>query len=169
METRGEEKNQKEEALKESLLKRTEKMLDACVSDALSQEVLSCDHEDLAAKAVRMILENNFLGVLLTKEGTPSNMVTAFDLLRLAYEEIFNPERDFLRAKLGDLVSEKEFVYVGPETKLREALNIMLEKRIRTLPVIKDKKILGVCSMIDLMNWYRKTHDEIRTGELKLS
>ena len=163
----GEDQNGQK--LKERLLKRTEQMLEACVADVLRQDVLSCDYEDLAAKAVRMILEHNFLGVLLMKEGRPFNMVTAFDLLRLAYEEVFNPERDFLRAKLGDLVAEKEFVYVGPQTKLREALNIMLGKRVRTLPVIEDNKVLGICSMIDLMNWYRKTHDEIRTGELALS
>ena len=163
------EENQIEQELKEGLLKRTGQMLEACVEDALTREVLSCDYEDLVAKGVRMILEHNFLGVLLMKEGRPYNMVTAFDLLRLAYEEVFNPERDFLRAQLGELVAEKEFVYVGPRTKLREALNIMLEKRVRTLPVIEDDKVLGVCSMIDLMNWYRKTHDEIRTGKLALS
>ena len=158
-----------EEKLKEYLLKRTEEMLDASAADVLSKNILSCDHEDLAAKAARMILEHNFPGVLLMKEGRPFNMVTAFDLLRLSYEEVFDPERDFLRAKLGDLVSEKEFIYVSPETKLREVLNIMLDKRIRTLPVIEEDRVLGVCSMIDLMNWYRKTHDELRTGKLDRS
>ncbi len=159
--------NEKEEqALKEMLLVRTRKLLDTSVKEVLIKNVLSCDFNDLVAKGARIMLENNFLGIIIIKEGRPVNIVTAFDLLRLAYNEVFDPTRGFLLTKLGELVEEKEFISIGPDTKLREVLNIMVTKRVRTLPVIQENEVLGVCTIIDLMHWYRKTHEEIRTGKL---
>lgn len=158
--------NKEEQKLKEMLLQRTKGMLDATIDDVYTPEVLSCDYNDLAAKAVRTLLEQSVLSVLVIKDGVPFNIVTVFDLLRLAYEEVFDPKRDFMRLKVGDIISEREFIYVAPKTKLYEVVNLMLEKRVRLLPVIDKGNILGVCSTIDLMKWYQQTHEEVRTGKL---
>lgn len=152
--------------LKDRLLERTRSMLDAVVDDIMTSDVLACDYNDLVAVGARLVLENQILGVLVMKDGKPFSTLTTFDLLNLAYEEVFDPERDFLRMKVGDLVKDKPLVSVPTGTRLREALNIMLDRSTRTIPVIDDGVVRGIVSLLDMTRWYRDTHNEIRTGKL---
>ncbi|MCB1308429.1 MAG: CBS domain-containing protein [Leptospiraceae bacterium] len=154
------------EDLKDRLLERTRRMLDATVDEVMTREVMTVDAGDLAAKAARYILENGFLGLLVMKDGRPQNMVTAFELLRLSYEEVFDENRDFMRMKIGDLIADKEFVSVRSGTRLRDVLNLMCDRHVRSVPVIDEGLVRGIVSMPDLVRWYRDTHDEVRTGKL---
>ncbi len=156
----------KDEDLREFLLQRTQRMLDAIVEDVMTRDVLSVDVNDLSAKAARLILENGVLGVLVMKDGRAFNMVTAADLLRLSYEEVFDENRDFLRLTVGKLVEEKEFVSVPSGTRLRELLTVMVDRHVRSVPIIDGGMVRGIVSMTDLIAWYRNTHDEVRTGKL---
>jgi signal-transduction protein with cAMP-binding, CBS, and nucleotidyltransferase domain len=155
-----------EDALKKKLLDRTQRMLEAVVDEVMTRDVMTVDANDLCAKAARLILDNGVLGVLVMKDARAHNMVTSSDLLRLSYEEVFDEKRDYLRTTVGELVADKEFVSVPGGTKLRELLNIMVERRIRSVPVIDGGMVRGLVSMSDLIHWYRGTHEEVRTGHL---
>ncbi|MBX7056912.1 MAG: CBS domain-containing protein [Leptospirales bacterium] len=155
-----------DEQLKQRLLERTQHMLEASVEELMTREVITVDYNDLCAKAARILLEHHFLAVLVLKEGKPFNIATAHDLLRLGYEEVYDANRDYLRMKVGDLVKDKEFVSVRSGTRLRDLLNIMVAKKIRTVPVIDEQFVRGVVSLTDMVRWYRDTHDEIKTGRL---
>ena len=155
-----------EEILKSKLLDRTQRMLDAIVDEVMTREVLTVDVNDLTAKAARLILDNGVLGLLVMKEGKAFNMITATDLLRLSYEEVFDADRDYLRQTVGQLVGDREFVSVSTGTKVRELLNIMVERRVRAVPIIDGGMVRGLVSISDLIKWYRDTHAEVRTGHL---
>ncbi len=153
--------------LKDKLLERTTKMLEASVDDVMTRNVSTCDWNDLCAKPARMILENGFLGVLVMKDGHPKAMLTTFDLLRLSYEEVFGKDRDYMNFTVGQLLKDKPLVSVPPATKLHALLNIIVEQNVRTVPVIDEEgRLHGIVSMTDLTRWYRNTHDEVRTGRL---
>ena len=155
-----------DEFLKVKLLERTQRMLTAQVAEVMTADVVTVDATDLTAKAARLILDNGILGVLVMKDGHPYNLVNSVDLLRLAYEEVLEPERDFLRMTVGDLIREKEFLSVRSDMKVREMLNIMVERRLRAIAVIDEGFLKGVVSLTDLVRWYRDTHAEVRTGHL---
>lgn len=151
---------------KEKLAQRTMRMLEATVDEVMTTDVITCDYDDLSAKAARLIMEHGFLGILVMKQGHAHTMLTSFDLLKLGYEEVFDPDRDYLKITVGQLVGDKPLVSVAPGTKLREALNVMLENRMRTIPVLEEGKVYGILSLLDMTRWYRDTHDEVRTGKL---
>ena len=119
-----------------------------------------------AAAAARTCLENGFLGVLVMRDGTPLGTITVFDLLRLSYEDSLDIERNFLKVTVEQVIEGKEMVSVSSDAFLREALNLMIAKKVRSLPVIDDGKILGILSYVDMVRWYRRTHDEVRTGKI---
>ena len=153
--------------IKDKLLDRTRQMLEASVDEVMTREVLTVDYDDFASKATRMFLEKGILGVLVMKDGHPFSMLTTFDLLSLGYEEVYDPDRDYLRLQVGKLVDDKPLVSVPLGTKLRDAMNIMLDRNIRAIPIIgEDGVIHGMMSMVDMMRWYRSTHNEIKTGKL---
>ncbi|MBI3394646.1 MAG: CBS domain-containing protein [Spirochaetia bacterium] len=151
--------------LKDRLLDRSTKLLEASVEELMTTQVSTCDVNDLAAKPARMILENGFLGVLVIKDGHPVTMVTTFDLLKLAYEEGFGLNKDYMNMTVGELIKDKPLVSVPPGTKLHSLLNLMVERNVRTVPVIDADGVLhGIVSMTDMSRWYRDTHEEVRTG-----
>tara|TARA_B100001939_G_scaffold347909_1_gene371268 strand:+ start:5428 stop:5919 length:492 start_codon:yes stop_codon:yes gene_type:complete len=156
----------KDHGLKEKLLRRTQKMLEAKVSDVMTRDVVTCDARDPAAAAARICLENGFLGVLVMRDGVPLGTITVFDLLRLSYEDSLDIERNFLKVTVEQVIEGKEMVSVPPDAFLREALNLMISKKVRSLPVIDDGKIMGILSYVDMVRWYRRTHDEVRTGKI---
>ena len=156
----------KDHGLKEKLLRRTQKMIEAKVSDVMTPDVITCDARDPAAAAARICLENGFLGVLVIKDGTPLGTITVFDLLRLSYEESLEIERNYLKTTVEHVIEGKEMVSITSDAYLREALNLMISKKVRSLPVIDDGKVMGILSYVDMVRWYRRTHDEVRTGKI---
>ena len=49
-------------------------------------------------------------------------------------------------------VMTTEFIYVGKETKLTRVLQLMVDHRIRSMPVIEaDRRLSGVISRDDVM------------------
>ena len=135
-----------DEDIKARLLERTRGMLDALVDEVMTTDVVTVDYNDFVSKPARLILENGFMGVLVMKEGKPFTIVTQFDLLSLAYEEVFDPDRDFLRLTVGELLKDKPLVSVPTGTRIREAMNIMLDRNMRAMPVIDEGRVRGIFS-----------------------
>jgi CBS domain-containing protein len=46
-----------------------------------------------------------------------------------------------------------ETVSVGPNHSVEECMKLMTEKHVRHLPVLEGKKVLGIVSIGDLVNW----------------
>ena len=71
-------------------------------------------------------------------------------------------ERDYARkiilfgkasreTRIGDMMS-KEITVVQPSNTIQECLHIMTQKKVRHLPVVDDKNLLGIVSIGDAVN-----------------
>ncbi|XVF33822.1 hypothetical protein REPUB_Repub18cG0003700 [Reevesia pubescens] len=72
-------------------------------------------------------------------------------------------ERDYLRkiivhgrssksTKVGDIMTEEnKLITVTPETKVLRAMQLMTDNRIRHIPVIDDKEMVGMVSIGDVV------------------
>jgi CBS-domain-containing membrane protein len=68
---------------------------------------------------------------------TPAHMVPRYD--------------DLMKRTVADIMTA-EFIYVGTETKLTRVLQLMVDHRIRSMPVIdNDQRIAGIISREDVM------------------
>jgi len=147
------------------VIERSERLLKATVDDVMTKNVITVDYDDPASKAARIILENGFLSLLIMKEGKPFNTISIFELLRLGYEETFDKNKDYLTTKVGELVQNKKFYYLPSGTLLREAVNFMMERKLRTIPIITNQVVNGVLSIVDMVQWYRLNHEEVLIGK----
>ncbi|MFX7006118.1 CBS domain-containing protein, partial [Acinetobacter baumannii] len=48
-------------------------------------------------------------------------------------------------------VMKPTFIYVGAETKLTRVLQLMVEHRVRSIPVIDAERLIGIVSREDVM------------------
>ena len=62
---------------------------------------------------------------------------------------------------LLDEVMTKELITVTRNYKIEQCMEIMIEKKIRHLPVLEDKKIVGIISIGDLLKIMIKEQKEL--------
>lgn len=118
----------------------------AQVLERKGYEIFTVDPEAKVYEALEIMSEKE-VGALLVLSG--QNVVGIFS------------ERDYARkvVLLGksskDLpvknIMSTRIYYVTPEQSIEDCMNILIQKRIRHLPVLKDNKLLGVVSIGDIV------------------
>ncbi len=140
-------------------MNRTEMLLQLKVSDIMSKDVVTVDYDDLIAKPARLMLENRMHSLLVLKYGKPAYIISSYDLIRVAYEDTFNKNPvDMLRTPVEDLVKGQKLVSVEPDMSLMDALHVLTEYNIHSVPVIEGGVVMGILTMMDLAKWYKGTH-----------
>jgi len=86
--------------------------------------------------------------------GQVAGIVTKFDMLKCF---AFTPSQmvpryaDLVNRTVSDMMTS-EFIYVRPDTKLTRVLQLMVEHRIRSVPVIGgDSRLAGIIAREDIL------------------
>lgn len=94
-------------------------------------------------------------------------LVTKFDFLKCFALTLNSmvPRYDELMKRTASDVMIHEFIYVGATTKLARVLQLMVEHRLRSIPVMDaGQRLVGMISREDIMRALRDcTRDEKRT------
>jgi uncharacterized repeat protein (TIGR01451 family) len=115
------------------------------VKDVMVTAVVTADAELNVREAVQRM--NNYeIGCLIVMEkGSFVGILTERDVLKRVVAEARNPDETLVR----DVMS-KSLTVVEPEASLEEATFLMLERRVKKLPVAKNKKLVGIVTLTDI-------------------
>ena len=111
---------------------------------------------DADVLAVAQLMRDHSVGsvVLCDGEGQPAAMVTDRDLtVRALAEERAPGER------VGEHAS-RPLVTGDPDMDLEEAAALMVQHRVRRLPVVEDERLVGIVTLDDIA---------VRTGNLEVA
>ena len=102
---------------------------------------------------LKILKRTGISGVPVIKSKKIVGIITRKDLLR-------NPEE----TQLGLLMTAKP-ISIGPDADIQQAARLLVEHRIRRLPVVEDGHLLGLLSVSDLIHALSqlKIKDEIKT------
>lgn len=102
---------------------------------------------------LKILKRTGISGVPVVKNKKIVGIITRKDLLR-------KPEE----TQLGLLMTPKP-VSIGPDADIRQAARLLVEHRIRRLPVVEDGHLLGLLSVSDLIHAiaHLKIKEEIKT------
>jgi len=115
------------------------------VKDVMVTNVVTVDVGVNVRKAVER-MNNQEIGCLVVLEkGNFAGILTERDVLKRVVAEARNPEKTLV----GDVMS-KPLIVVDPDASLEEALELMFEKRVKKLTVVKDKELVGLITMTDI-------------------
>jgi CBS domain-containing protein len=91
-------------------------------------------------------MENHGIGCLVVvKENRMVGIITERDILiRLVAEDLKASE-----TKVSEIMTTS-VVMIEPERDVTEAAEIMTENKIKKLPVIEDKRLVGIVTLVDI-------------------
>jgi len=120
--------------------------------DYMTSDVVHVEIPGNRDDVLKILKRTGISGVPVIKHKKIVGIITRKDLLR-------KPEE----TQLGLLMTAKPLT-IGPDEDIREAARILVEKKIRRLPVVEDGHLLGLLSVADLIHAIAqmKIKDEIK-------
>jgi len=112
-----------------------------------------------AAKAMRQF---GIGSLIVTEADALKGIITDGDVLRKVVAE----GKDGAKTAVREVMT-KEIVMVEPEMDVQDAVDVMMEKRIKKLPVVKGSALVGIVTVTDICRVEPRMAEQI--GELVFS
>jgi len=115
------------------------------VGDVMVKEVISID-ENATVKEAAEIMNKFEIGCLIAiRKGKAMGIITERDLLKRVVAEA----KDATNTKVKDVMSSP-LVVVEPGMDLEEAVKLMFQMKIKKLPVVDGKRLVGLVTLTDI-------------------
>lgn len=123
--------------------------------EIMTAGVVTADEDDAVRKVAGLMRERGVGSVVICDpEGAPAAMITDRDVaVRVA-------ARDRPLSEPAGEHASRPLISAGPEMSLEEAAALMVQHRVRRLPVLEDGELVGIVTLDDIA---------VRTGNLEVA
>jgi|SRR5919197_1734250 CBS domain-containing protein len=122
------------------------------VRDIMTKQIVMIDHDKSALEAAKTMAEKGISSVFVVRDGQPVGIVSERDFIK----KICAKELPIAEAKIGDIMSKIQTT-ADPETPIEVAVQRMVNRKIRRLPIIEEGKLVGIITVTDLAKYLRTT------------
>jgi CBS domain-containing protein len=119
---------------------------DLSVSDVMSRRLITADVSETADRLGARMAAGKVGCIIITSENHPVGIVTERDLVIKVVSRNIQPSS----AKAESLMS-RPLITISPEKSVELASREMVRHRIRRLPVVQGKKLVGLVTDSDLL------------------
>lgn len=120
------------------------------IRDIMEKNVLTIEQDRTALDAARLLTEKDISFLVIVKEKKPIGVVTERDFIKKLVAENKSPSE----VPLSEIMSYK-YRSVEPSTKIEDAIQKMLNHKIRRLLVIDNEELVGAITQTDLTSFLR--------------
>jgi len=118
-------------------------------------EVVTIHDEKMVFDAMEVLVKNKIGGLLaLDQKGAIVGILTERDILNVSYTKY-----DVLKSTPVSEVMTRDLFIGEPEDELDAVENLMTENRIRHLPILEKKRLVGIISMGDVVKHQKKVSE----------
>lgn len=114
------------------------------VLDIMSRVPITVKPESTIQEASEIMEKNNVGAVLVMKDGVLRGILTEKDIIRATGNKI-PPTTAVKKIMSEDIIS------IGPNSTIKEAAKLMIEKDFRRIPVVSEGRCLGIVTMKDVL------------------
>jgi len=138
------------------------------VKEVMIREVVTITPEDTLYEAAKIMGEKHIGSLVVIKYETPVGIITERDLLREVVDKGIALEKDWLAGgvSIKEEKVEKTMSYpliaISMKSSIKEAAQIMIEKRIRRLVVSEPDRVVGIITASDLLRCLPETPETMR-------
>jgi CBS domain-containing protein len=115
------------------------------VKEAMAKKVLTIGSKSTIAKAAKLMSQRGVGSILVVQKGRPIGILTERDILM----KIVGVNRMPSKVMVKDIMSSPVLT-IGPNTDIAEATRLMAKNRIRRLPVVSGKRLVGIITASDI-------------------
>lgn len=124
------------------------------VQDYMSADPVTVEPESTLGEALHLMKKHSIRRLPVTLKGEIVGLVTEQDLMKASPSpatslSVWEINYLFPKIKIKDIMTREIFT-VTPETILEKAALIMKENSISTLPVLRDKRLVGIITESDI-------------------
>ncbi|MGJ4883354.1 MULTISPECIES: HPP family protein [unclassified Bradyrhizobium] len=130
------------------------RFLEETAGNYMTRNVTTVTRETTIRELGEMFDRDDFNTYPVVENDEVIGIVTKFDVLKCF---AFTPNQmlprysDLMNRTVADVMTS-EFIYVRPDTKLTRVLQLMVEHRIRSLPVTDaDNRVVGIVAREDIV------------------
>lgn len=117
--------------------------------------IYSVDHESSVADAIEQMMEHEIGALIVTKEGSPAGLMSERDVIKcwvnIGYGSTSSSGKRLFKDIKCHEVMTGNLIVVEPSDDLSYVMNVMIKNRIRHLPVVEEKNLVGVLSIRDVV------------------
>lgn len=115
------------------------------VEDIMVNKVKTITPDATVKEAARIMNKYEIGCLIAVKKGNALGIITERDLLKKIVEQTKNPQK----TKVSEIMS-KRLVVGTPQMEVADAVRLMLQKKIKKLPIIEDGKMVGLITLTDI-------------------
>ena len=113
------------------------------------REIISIKADSSLSDAARMLDEKRIGAVVaLSDDGDIVGVLSERDIVR----HVARNGEAALKIEVGDAMT-RDVITIESTTKVEEAMQLMTDRRVRPLPVLRNDRLIGVVSIGDLVKW----------------
>lgn len=130
------------------------RFLEETAGNYMTREVKTVTRGTTVRELSEMLDRDDFNSYPVVDNGELSGIVSKFDLLKcFAFTPTqMLPHYDDLMNRTVDEIMTQEFIYVRPDTKLTRVLQLMVEYRLRSVPVTDgENRLAGIIAREDIV------------------
>ena len=115
------------------------------VEDVMVKEVITIDENSTVKEAAEVMNKFEIGCLIAVRKGKAMGIITERDLL----ERVVAEAKDANKTKVKDVMSSP-LVVIEPNMALEEAVNLMFQMKIKKLPVVDGKRLVGLVTLTDI-------------------
>ncbi len=127
------------------------------ICEVMTTRVVTSSPDDPITRIWDKMVEEDFTGLPVVKDGRPIGMITRFDILKRGWARI-SKESDTRPVESTQLKVEKlmstPMYSLSPQASIASAIEIMLKHEVGRISVVEDGKLVGIVDRNDLIKSY---------------
>jgi CBS domain-containing protein len=117
----------------------------AYIRDIMNKHVVTISKEKSALEAAKLLVEKDISFLVVTEGQNPIGILSEADYVK----KVLVNDKRASEVTVADIMSPK-FRWVEPTTTIEDAVQKMLNNKIRRLVVLEGQKLAGVITQTDL-------------------
>ncbi len=131
------------------------------VRDIMVSDVKTINKDATIKEAATMMSEYRIGSLIVVEDSRVVGIITERDVMKKVVAE----SKDATKTTVKE-VMEKEVIMIRPDTDIEDAVEIMMEKQIKKLPVVEGNALVGIITTLDICTASPKTIEKL--GEMLL-
>jgi len=128
------------------------------ITQIMTKEVLTLSIKDDLVTAENVFRKNNIRHIPITSREHIIGMLSYTDLLRISFADALNENEQEVDTMVYNMfkieqVMAKNVITVSPKDTIQEVAELLAKKEFHALPVVEDKRLVGIVTTTDLINY----------------